>query len=277
MKKQLLALCTSLGLLLTACSGTPAAPQAAQPAPATSASESPAAPAAPTEKAEILVSAAASLTDALNELKSTFEADNPGITVSYNFGSSGKLAQQIGQGAPSDVFLSASAKDMNGLEEKQLITKDTRQDFTKNDLVLITGASSSVTIDSFEKLTDASLKHIAVGEPETVPAGRYAKEVMDTLKIGDSVKDRLVYGSDVRQVLTFVESGNAEVGIVYASDALISKNVKVLATAKSEWHKPIVYPGAVVAASEHADAAKTFLSYLTSDKGKEILKKYGFQ
>ncbi|WP_301170669.1 molybdate ABC transporter substrate-binding protein [Brevibacillus nitrificans] len=274
MKQQLLALCTSLGLLLTACSGTPAAPQAAQPAPSTSASE---APAAPTEKAEIMVSAAASLTDALNELKSTFEADNPGITVSYNFGSSGKLAQQIGQGAPSDVFLSASAKDMNGLEEKQLITKDTRQDFTQNELVLITGASSSVTIDSFEKLTDSSLKHIAVGEPETVPAGRYAKEVMDTLKISDNVKDRLVYGSDVRQVLTFVESGNAEVGIVYASDVLISKNVKILATAKSEWHQPIVYPGAVVAASEHADAAKTFLSYLTSDKGKEILKKYGFQ
>ncbi|MED4783374.1 molybdate ABC transporter substrate-binding protein [Brevibacillus choshinensis] len=274
MKKQLLTLCTSLGLLLTACSGTPAAPQAAQPAPAATA---PATSAAQTEKAEIMVSAAASLTDALNELKTTFEAENPGITVTYNFGSSGKLAQQIGQGAPSDVFLSASAKDMNGLEEKQLITKDTRQDFTKNGLVLITGASSSVAIDSFEKLTDPSLKHIAVGEPETVPAGRYAKEVMDTLKIGDSLNGRLVYGSDVRQVLTFVESGNADVGIVYASDAASSKNVKVLATAKSEWHKPIVYPGAVVAASTHADAAKSFLSYLTSDKGKAILQKYGFQ
>ncbi|KQL49135.1 molybdenum ABC transporter substrate-binding protein [Brevibacillus choshinensis] len=274
MKKQLLALCTSLGLLLTACSGSPTTPQATQPAPAATA---PATPAAQTEKAEIMVSAAASLTDALNELKTTFEADNPGITVTYNFGSSGKLAQQIGQGAPSDVFLSASAKDMNGLEEKQLITKDTRQDFTKNELVLITNASSSVAIDSFEKLTDPSLKHIAVGEPEAVPAGRYAKEVMDTLKIGDSLNGRLVYGSDVRQVLTFVESGNADVGIVYASDAASSKNVKVLATAKSEWHKPIVYPGAVVTASTHADAAKSFLSYLTSDKGKAILQKYGFQ
>ncbi|QRG69752.1 molybdate ABC transporter substrate-binding protein [Brevibacillus choshinensis] len=264
MKKQLFALCTSVALLLSACSGTPS--QSDKPAPAVQ-----------TDKAEIMVSAAASLTDALNELKTTFETDHPGIVVTYNFGSSGKLAQQIGQGAPSDVFLSASAKDMNVLEEKQLIAKDTRQDFTKNELVLITGANSSVKIDSFEKLTDPALQHIAVGEPEAVPAGRYAKEVMDALKITDSLQGRLVYGSDVRQVLTFVESGNADVGIVYASDAAISKNVKVLATAKSEWHKPIVYPGAVVAASTHADAAKAFLSYLTSDKGKAILQKYGFQ
>jgi len=268
MKKQWSALCMSLGLLLTACSGTPAAPQATEPAPA---------PAAQTAKAEIMVSAAASLTDALNELKTPFEADNPGITLTYTFGSSGKLAQQIGQGAPSDVFLSASAKDMDGLEQKQLIAQDTRQDFTRNELVLITGAASPAPIDSFEKLSDPSLKHIAVGEPETVPAGRYAKEVMDALKLGDRLTGRLVYGSDVRQVLTFVESGNADVGIVYASDAVISDKVKVLATANPEWHKPIFYPGAVIAASTDADAAKTFLSYLTSDKGKAILQKYGFQ
>ncbi len=264
MKKQLFALCTSVALLLSACSGTPS--QADKPAPAVQ-----------TEKAEIMVSAAASLTDALNEFKTTFETDHPGIVVTYNFGSSGKLAKQIGQGAPSDVFLSASAKDMNGLEEKQLIAKDTRQDFAKNELVLITGANSPVKIDSFEKLTSPSLQHIAAGEPEAVPAGRYAKEVMDALKITASLQGRMVYGSDVRQVLTFVESGNADVGIVYASDAAISKNVKVLATAKSEWHQPIVYPGAVVSASTHADAAKAFLSYLTSDKGKAILQKYGFQ
>ncbi|MFD2371937.1 molybdate ABC transporter substrate-binding protein [Brevibacillus sp. GCM10020057] len=275
MKKQWFALCTAAALLLSACSGTPAASQASDPAPATQQTPSPAAQQA--EKTEIMVSAAASLTDALNELKGPFEADNPGITLTFNFGSSGKLAQQIAQGAPSDVLLSASAKDMNGLDEKQLIAKDTRQDFARNELVLITSASNPAAIDSFEKLTDASLKHIAVGEPETVPAGRYAKEVFDTLKIGGKLNGKLVYGSDVRQVLTFVESGNADVGIVYASDAAISDKVKVLATAKSEWHKPIVYPAALVSASAHADAAKTFLAYLTSDKGKAILQKYGFQ
>lgn len=267
MKKQWFALCTAAALMLGACSGTPAAPQASESASA----------AQQAEKTEILVSAAASLTDALNELKGPFEADHPGITLTFNFGSSGKLAQQIAQGAPSDVFLSASPKDMDGLDEKQLIANDTRQNFAKNELVLITSASTPAPIDSFEKLTDASLKQIAVGEPQTVPAGRYAQEVLDALKIGDQLNGKLVYGSDVRQVLTFVESGNADVGIVYASDAAISDKVKVLATAKPEWHKPIVYPAALVSASSHADAAKTFLAYLTSDKGKAILQKYGFQ
>lgn len=270
MKKQLLAICAAFCLMLTACSTTQTAPQANTPE--STGSKQPEA-----AQVELMISAAASLTDALTELKTSFETENPGTTLSFNFGSSGKLATQISQGAPSDVFLSASQKDMDGLDEKQLIDKATRQDFTGNALVLVTGASSSPGITSFEELNNPAIKHIAVGEPETVPAGRYAKETLEALKLWDSLSGRMVYGSDVRQVLTFVESGNAEVGIVYSSDAVISKDVKVLATAKAEWHKPIVYPGAVVAATKHADAAKAFLTYLTSDKGKEILQKYGFQ
>ncbi|MGN7468773.1 molybdate ABC transporter substrate-binding protein [Brevibacillus sp. SAFN-007a] len=263
MKKQWLALCTAFTLMLGACSTSQTAPQAAEPA--------------PTQQAELMVSAAASLTDALNELKTSFEAENPGTTLAFTFGSSGKLATQIAQGAPSDVFLSASQKDMDGLEEKQLIAKDTRQDFAGNALVLIAGKDSTLPIDSFEDLNQPEITHIAVGEPETVPAGRYAKESLETLNLWNALSGRLVFGSDVRQVLTFVESGNAEVGIVYSSDAAVSQNVKVLATAKPEWHKPIVYPGAVISTSKHPDAAKAFLAYLTSDKGKAILQKYGFQ
>lgn len=265
MKKHWLALLTAFCLMLTACSTTQTAPQASEPAKTEPA------------KVELMISAAASLTDALNELKTQYETEHPGTTLTFNFGGSGKLATQITQGAPSDVFLSASKKDMDGLEEQQLIAKDTRQDFTKNALVLIAGNTSAVPISSFEELNNAAIKHIAVGEPETVPAGRYAKETLDTLKMWDSLSAQMVLGSDVRQVLTFVESGNAEVGIVYSSDAAASKNVKVLATAKPEWHKPIVYPGAVVSASKNPDAAKAFLAYLTSDKGKAILQKYGFQ
>ncbi|MFC8686271.1 molybdate ABC transporter substrate-binding protein [Brevibacillus porteri] len=265
MKKHWLALLTAFCLMLTACSTTQTAPQASEPAKTE------------TAKVELMISAAASLTDALNELKTQYETEHPGTTLTFNFGGSGKLATQITQGAPSDVFLSASKKDMDGLEEQQLIAKDTRQDFTKNSLVLIAGNTSAVAVSSFEELNNAAIKHIAVGEPETVPAGRYAKETLDTLKIWDSLSAQMVFGSDVRQVLTFVESGNAEVGIVYSSDAVASKNVKVLATAKPEWHKPIVYPGAVVSASKNPDAAKAFLAYLTSDKGKAILQKYGFQ
>jgi molybdate transport system substrate-binding protein len=266
MKRTWLILCTALSLMLGACSTLQTAPQP------TEAGTTPQA-----KQIELMVSAAASLTDALTELKTSYENEHPGTTLSFNFGSSGKLAQQIGQGAPSDVFLSASKKDMDGLEEKQLISKETRLDFAGNSLVLVTGSSSSVAISSFEQVNNPMLKHIAVGEPETVPAGRYAKEALGYLKMWEPLTGRLVYGSDVRQVLTFVESGNAEVGIVYASDAATSKKVKVLATAKPEWHKPIVYPGAVVADSEHPDAAKSFLTYLTSEKGKAILQKYGFQ
>lgn len=265
MKNHMIALCVAFCLMLVACTTTQTAPQVSEPAKSQAA------------QVELLVSAAASLTDALTELKTAFENDNPDTTLSFNFGSSGKLAQQIEQGAPADIFLSASKKDMDGLEEKQLISKDTRQDFTGNALVLVTSTSSAVTLSSFEELNNPTLKHIAVGEPQTVPAGQYAKETLDTLKLWDGLAGKLVYGSDVRQVLTFVESGNADVGVIYASDAAISENVKVLATAKAEWHKPIVYPGAVVAASRYADVAKTFLSYLTSEKGKAILQKYGFQ
>ena len=275
MKKQLLAIGAALCLMLTACSTSQPAPQQSAPQQNTPAATETKQPEA--EKVELMISAAASLTDALNELKTSFETDHPGTTLTFNFGSSGKLATQITQGAPSDVFLSASKKDMDGLEEKQLIDKATRQDFTGNALVLVANANGTPAISSFEELNNPAIKHIAVGEPETVPAGRYAKETLEALKLWESLSGRMVYGSDVRQVLTFVESGNAEVGVVYSSDAAISKNVKVLATAKTEWHKPIVYPGAVVTATQHGDAAKAFLTYLTSDKGKEILKKYGFQ
>ncbi|WP_019120088.1 molybdate ABC transporter substrate-binding protein [Brevibacillus massiliensis] len=230
----------------------------------------------PGKDAELMVSAAASLTDALQELKSGFESEHPGVTLTYVFGSSGKLAQQIENGAPVDVFLSASGKDMDKLQEKNLIKQDTRIDFAKNQLVLVANKSSSLQLDSFEQIAPDKVEHFAIGEPESVPAGRYAKEVLEHLKLWDSLQSKLVFANDVRQVLTYVESGNADLGAVYASDAVIAKQVKVLATADSNWHKPIVYPGAVVASAAHPVEAKAFLDYLQGDKGKEVLEKYGF-
>jgi molybdate transport system substrate-binding protein len=228
-------------------------------------------------QAELLVSAAASLTDALHELKASFEQEHAGITITYVFGSSGKLAQQIEQGAPSDVFLSASQTDMDKLAGKNLIAKESRVDFAKNELVLITSKNSPAKVNSFADIPVDSIQHLAIGEPESVPVGRYSKEVFEHLKLWDKLQSKLVLGSDVRQVLTYVESGNAELGVVYASDAAAAKNSQVLATAKPEWHAPIVYPGAIVASSAHPKQAKAFLDYLTSETGKEILKKYGFQ
>lgn len=228
------------------------------------------------EPVEIMISSAASLTDALTDMKTTFENEHENITLTFNFGSSGKLVQQIEQGAPSDVFLSASKKDMDTLEEGQLLLDETRVDFAANELVLITNKDESLTVDSFEDIDPSAIAHFAIGEPESVPVGRYTKEVLENIGLWELLQDKMVMGSDVRQVLTHVEMGNADLGVVYSSDAKISNKVKVLATASTEWHEPIVYPGAVVSETKNPEEAKAFLTFLTGVEGKGILKKYGF-
>ncbi|MGD8189940.1 molybdate ABC transporter substrate-binding protein [Brevibacillus ginsengisoli] len=228
-------------------------------------------------KSELIIAAAASLTDALKEMKQTFEQENQNITLTYSFGGSGKLAQQITQGAPVDLFLSASKKDMDKLTDNKLVAPESITTIAHNELVLITRKDSPLALHSFEEMNQASIQHLAVGEPNSVPAGRYTKQVLTKLGQWDKLQSKLVFGSDVRQVLTFVESGNADAGVVYASDALVSKNVKVLATAKPEWHDPIVYPGAILGSTTHRKEAETFLHYLQSEKGQAILHKYGFQ
>ncbi|MFS0574996.1 molybdate ABC transporter substrate-binding protein [Sporosarcina sp. 179-K 3D1 HS] len=230
-----------------------------------------------TPKVELMVSAAASLTDALTDIKRTYESRQEGVTLTFNFGSSGKLATQIEQGAPADVFLSASEKDMDGLEAKGLIVEHSRVDFTSNSLVLISAKESTLGIPSFPEINPRSIQHLAIGEPEAVPVGWYTKEVFEHLGLWEPLQDKLVLGSDVRQVLTHVEMGNADLGVVYSSDAAISDKVKVLAEANGEWHTPIVYPGAIIRESEHQQAAQAFLDYLISDDGEELLRKCGFQ
>lgn len=229
------------------------------------------------EKVELMISAAASLTDALQDMKAPFESEHPDIMLTFNPGSSGKLAQQIVQGAPSDVFLSASTKDMDALQDEKLIDAATRVDFAANELVLIANKDSALTADSFEDIDPASIAHFAIGEPESVPVGRYTKEVLEHLDLWEPLQGKMVLGSDVRQVLTHVEMGNADLGVVYSSDAQISEQIKVLTTADAEWHDPIVYPGAVVSETKNSEESQAFLTFLTSNEGKEILKKYGFR
>jgi molybdate transport system substrate-binding protein len=228
-------------------------------------------------KVELMISSAASLTDARNELKPLFEEQHPQISLVFNLGSSGKLAKQIEQGAPSDVFLSASKKDMDALESKDLIRNETRADFAKNKLVLISNSDKPIQASSFEAIPIAQIQHMAIGEPDTVPAGRYAKEALEAIGLWPSLQGKLVMGSDVRQVLTYVSSGNADLGIVYSSDAVTTHNIKILAEAQKEWHQPIVYPGAVVSASANPEEAQAFMTFLLGEKGREILVKYGFE
>ncbi|MGE5703535.1 MAG: molybdate ABC transporter substrate-binding protein [Clostridia bacterium] len=228
------------------------------------------------QKAELTIAAAASLTDALNELKTSFQAEFPQYALSYSFGSSGKLATQIQQGAPADVFLSASKKDMDTLQGENLIVANSRIDFAANRLVLIAPQNTKLPVAGFDKINPQAISHLALGNPESVPAGRYGKEVLESVKLWDKLQSKIVFASDVRQVLTYVESGNADLGVVYTSDALSSDQIKILAIAEEKWHKPIVYPGAVVASSKAAAQASVFLDYLNSEKGRLILSKHGF-
>ncbi|MFS0687765.1 molybdate ABC transporter substrate-binding protein [Sporosarcina sp. 179-K 8C2 HS] len=226
---------------------------------------------------ELAISAAASLTDALTEIKQAYEKDNHDIGLTLNLGSSRKLATQIEQGAPADIYLSASMDDMIRLKEKGLVNESTIINFTENSLVLIVNKHVENPVSSFEQLDSVGIKHISIGEPNTVPAGKYTKEVLEHLQLWASLKNKLVMGSDVRQVLTHVELGNADYGVVYASDARTSDKVTVVAEADPSWHSRIIYPGAVVKDSNHHAEAQDYLDFVSGEEGIAVLKKYGFK
>jgi molybdate transport system substrate-binding protein len=224
----------------------------------------------------LLIAAAASLQDALKEIDPLFKSADRGITVNYNFAASGPLQQQIEQGAPVDLFISAATKQMDALQKKNLIASDTRHNILTNTLELVVPRNSTLGITSFEQLTEPKVKRISIGEPRSVPAGQYAQEVFKKLGIWEKLQPKFVYGNSVRNVLGTVESGNADAGVVYASDARITDRVKQVATASSQWHSPIVYPMAIVAASRNQQAALTYAEFLTSQQAQNIFKKYGF-
>lgn len=228
-----------------------------------------------TSKRTVLtVSAAASLTDAMQEIETSYRHDHPGVEVRNNFGSSGTLAQQIEDGAPVDVFVSAASKPVDGLQAHGLIVAGTRRNVLRNTLVLIAPLGSK--LDSFQQLADPSVRTIAVGDPASVPAGQYGQQVLTSLHLGDKVKSRLVLAKDVRQVLAYVATGNADAGIVYATDALTSSKVRIVATAPESTHDPIVYPVAAVSSGHQEDAAREFVEYLNSAPAKAIFEKRGF-
>lgn len=228
------------------------------------------------EKATLTISAAISLTDALEEMKPIFEKEHD-VELTFNLGGSGKLAQQIQQGAPVDVFISANQDWMDILEHEKLIQSDTRKDITGNKIAFISSNKTNLSIDSLEEIDQLdSVKQIAVGNPETVPAGKYTEQFLTSLNKWDELQDKLILAKDVRQVLTYVETGNADVGFVYESDAKTSNQVNILFTADTTLHDPIVYPAAVMSDTEHEDLAKDFLRFLESDQAQDILKSYGF-
>lgn len=230
-----------------------------------------------TDVVTLNISAAASLKDSMEEIKKLYTEENKNVNIVYNFGSSGTLEQQIEQGADVDIFLAAAEKQMKALADKKLILSDTNKNLLMNDVVLVVPKDSTVAIKDFKGLTSDKIKKIAMGEPKTVPAGQYGEEVLTKLGILDKVKDKVVYGKDVKEVLTWVESGDADAGIVYTTDAKISTKVKVVTTAPADSHTPVVYPASVINTSKKPNEAKSFLEYLSGDKAKAVFEKYGFK
>ncbi|MGJ7911492.1 molybdate ABC transporter substrate-binding protein [Neobacillus sp. LXY-1] len=229
----------------------------------------------PVEKVELTVSAAASLQNALNEIKATFEKEHSNVKVNYNFGASGALQQQISQGAPVDLFFSAAEDKFDKLVQDGLIDKSKGIDLVGNELVLVVPNDSKKEVKAFEDLTKTD--KISIGTPEAVPAGQYAKETLEKLNVWKAIEGKIVYAKDVRQVLTYVETNNVDAGIVYKTDALISHKVKIVATADENSHAPIIYPLGVIKNSSHPKEAQLFYDYLQNETSMKTFKKCGFK
>lgn len=230
----------------------------------------------PAETVELTVSAAASMTDALKDIQKAYETTNPNIKLNFNFGASGALQHQIEQGAPADLFLSASAKNMKALVDKQLIDTNQQKKLLGNELVAVVSTDGKAEIANVTDLSKDDVKNVAIGIPESVPAGSYAKEALTGLKLWDSLQSKMVQGKDVRQVLQYVETGNADVGFVYKTDALTSQKVKVAFTVDPKTYKSIVYPIGIVKATKHSKEAEGFYTYLQSKEALDVFVKYGF-
>jgi molybdate transport system substrate-binding protein len=222
---------------------------------------------------EIVVSAAASMTNAFTQVGKDFESANPGVKLLLNFGASGSLLQQIAQGAPVDVFASADLETMDKARQKGLVAAPSIKDFAENELVLITPKGSAVK--GLKDLNGESVKRIAVGKPETVPAGHYAKEALEKNGMWSGLEPKFIYAEHVRQVLDYVARGEVDAGFVYATDAAIAAD-KVKVVCDVGGHKPIVYPIAVVSSAKNPALAGKFIEYVLGGKGQAVLAKYGF-
>ena len=224
---------------------------------------------------EILVSAAASLTDVLKEIAGAYQAKSK-HTVKFNFGPSNGLARQIEEGAPADIFFSADLPQMDSLNKNGRLESGTRKNLLSNQLVIIVPADSKVSLSSPKDLLKPEVKRIALAEPSSVPVGVYSSKYLADEGLWDKVKPKIVPVQDVRATLAAVESGNVEAGFVYKTDAAVSKKVKIVYEVPIDKGPKITYPVAIVKESKRKDAARDFMNYLQSPTAKDAFKKYGF-
>ncbi len=225
--------------------------------------------------AEVTVFAAASLSESLQAIVRVYEKQT-GTRISVNFAASGILARQIEAGAPADIFISADEASADALEKKGLLVKASRKDRLSNGLVVVVPVDSQLICTHVQDLADPGFRRIAMGNPQTVPVGRYAKIYLEKKNLWAALEGRMIPGENVKAVLAFVESGNVEAGIIYKTDAAISKKVRVAFEVPQAEVAPIRYPMALVTGSKEPRAAQRFLDYLSSREADAVFRKFGF-
>jgi len=229
----------------------------------------------PAQAADLVVSAAASLTNAFKDLGSAFEHRNPGVKVINNFGASDILMQQIVRGAPADVFASADQTAMDKAVAEKAVQTATRQNFAANQIVLIVPHDSTLPLTALKDLTQSNVKRVALGNPSSVPFGRYTQTALEQAGLWQAVLAKGVLAQNVRQSLDYVARGEVEAGFVFATDAAVMPDkVKVAIRIPSD--QPATYPIAVTATTTQTELAKKYIAYVQSPEGQATLARYGF-
>ena len=240
-----------------------------------------------TQQTELIVFAAASMTDTMNEIAEMYKAVEPDVNIVYNFDSSGTLKTQIQEGADCDIFISAAQKQMNQLDAAQdaeanpekldFVDTDTRFNLVSNSVVLITPVGNPANITSFDDVATEKVSLIALGNSD-VPVGQYSEEIFTYMGVWDQLnsEQKITFGTNVREVLAQVEEGGVDCGIVYSTDAATTDKVEIAAAAPEGSHKAITYPAAVLKTSKNPDAAKAFIDYLKTDDCTAVFEDAGF-
>ena len=224
---------------------------------------------------ELSVFAAISLTDALTEIGEAFAVENQ-VKVYYNFAASTTLQRQLEKGASGDVFVSASPRQVIALETNGLLEAESRQDLLTNRLVLVSEKTAEIAVEALTKLTMPEISRIAIGHPDIVPAGTYAKEALAYFGLWEVLHPKLIFGTDVRATLAYVTAGNVDMAIVYKTDTTLTKNINVLYQLPPEAYTPIIYPAVIMKDSSRKQLARRFITYLQSMRSGEIFEKHGF-
>jgi len=255
----------SMGLVATGCTDGANEPTAAVPEQSTE------------REVTLYIQAAASLTDPLNEVAGIYMAAHPNVSLVVNFDSSGTLQAQIENGVPADIFFSAAESNMDALAAQGLIREESRRDMLQNVLVVVVPSGSTFGVSSLADLSDEAVRVVALGDSESVPVGKYGAQALASAGVSELVQPKTVLGKNAKAVISYVETKDADAGIVFKTDALASESVDIVVEVDPSSHDRIVYPAAVLASSTEHDAATALLEYLSGAEALDVFEEYGFK